>query len=153
MTKKNLFIILCLFFYLTSCKKKCEDSRDNIIKVQFYNKTSLERDTLAFVSVKGIGLGIDSILYTQKDTLHTFFLPASTISNEIEFNFARKEGAIIKNYLIRFNYQKRIQIITPECGITEDIFDLKVPFSDFDSVQVVSPKLENNNNANIHIYN
>lgn len=147
----RIFLFLSCLFILFACKKTCGLPNENIIKIQFYDASTLQLDTLVFESIKGVG--IDAVLYTKADSLlNTYELPASIATDDIEFVFQRKEGNILKNYMLRFNYNRQVVIQTPECGITQEISNLQVPFSDFDSIQVVSPILENNSNANIRIY-
>lgn len=153
-----LFLLSILMLLASSCEPECEDTRTNLLKIQFYKSSTLLRDTLAFAQITGIDNPLtvsDSILYTQQDVLSIFTLPISPTEEQVRFRFEKLESngsTSIKN--ITFAYQLKWQVIKPNCGLNALITNLRVLESDFDSTSVIQNELTNNpDEINVQIFN
>ena len=146
---KVIFFTLFTLIFLASCKKECDEANQNQIKIQFYNKSTLLTDTLAFEKVAGIkpDLSIsDSVLYTQEDTLSVFILPISATRESVSYLFKRKlTNNLTVEKKITFNYKRKMAVLRPNCGVTERLSDLSIAQHDFDSVAVILNSFENDN--------
>jgi hypothetical protein len=88
-----------------------------------------------------VGVGLN---FLRRDTAITQFgLPISPQSTEIAYAFE----SVLNNQAVRdtiyLRYQRRLFFIKPNCGLTEDISDLQIVRSTFDTAWVAKTTLVN----------
>ncbi|HET8859996.1 DUF6452 family protein [Marivirga sp.] len=90
----------------------------------------------------------DSIFFLQ-DTIGSFTLPLSPAENHTDFYFYYGE----RGDTIRFTYEKRNSVDSPECGINPEFIGLDTAFQTFDSLIIVNDTLKRTLNApNIKLF-
>lgn len=145
-----LFFIF-LFTCLVSCREKCDDFRENFIRVQFFRLATLEDTIVTFNRIEGFGATIiadNPVLFDDTDTtLSTFALPASSSQNQVAFAFERTG---LMDTLI-LSYDRQLGVISPNCGINERLFNLQVQKHTFDSLALINTQIENES-VHVEIY-
>lgn len=128
----SLILSSVLLLGLVSCQENCtEDPNANLINLEFIARDDGEVLSLA-VDVQGLdfttGQPLDSLLFSQADTLSSFQLPISSLRDTVTFRF---QGVITGaanptlNEQLTLVYDRQVNIIEPECGVSESIFNLR----------------------------
>jgi hypothetical protein len=90
----------------------------------------------------------DSIFFLQ-DTISNFQLPLSPVENQTDFYFYY--GPFVDS--IRFTYEKRNRVDSPECGFDLEYIGMDTAFQTFDSLIIVNDTLKRTVNApNIKLF-
>lgn len=157
--KTQNFAAISFFWILftgVSCREKCTDANINLIKVKFFDAITLEEDTLAFDKVQGILATLvvnDSVLFDTSQTQTVFNLPISSMNERVDFLFERTSGTKLIQDTLSLTYTRTLEVIQPNCGISEIIRELNIFNHTFDSASVVTNALSNlNDEINIHVF-
>ncbi|MGM0581481.1 MAG: DUF6452 family protein [Bacteroidota bacterium] len=148
-TKKSLILLFITFIFACEVDSNCGSI--NVDYVTFSTVTldaNLEERNVAvaFDSIKSPQT--DSIFFFQ-DTLSVFQLPLSPAENQTDFFFYY--GPNVDT--IRFTYEKRNRVDSPECGIDMEFIGMDTAFQTFDSLVIVNDTLKRNLNAsNIKLF-
>ncbi len=154
MHKKFWFIWACFLgiaLFLTTCREKCSEAANTLIQVQFLNLADLQADTVAFQSVRGITPNqtlIDSVLYNETDSLSIFLLPTASERNEVDFLFTGTN----RSDTLRLAYDRQMEVIIPDCGISEVFSNLRILFHTFDSARISNQVIEDGSQVHIQIF-
>lgn len=100
----------------------------------------------------------DSIFaYQDTSFISSFRLPLSPVENKTDFFFyytvTNSGDTISHGDTIRFTYEKRNSIDSPECGIDMEFIGMDTAFQTFDSLIIVNDTLKRTVNApNIKLF-
>lgn len=153
MIKKS--VVLILFITIIACEVDSNCGINNVENnVNYVTFRSLTLN--ANLEEQNVGVVFDSIVSPQADdyfyladTLSTFQLPLSPVENHTDFFFYYGSRADT----IRFNYDKRNRVDSPECGIEMEFIGLDTAFQTFDSLIIVNDTLKRTINApNIKLF-
>ena len=151
-----LLIYGILMVGVLSCREQCENPNANMIRVKFFDITTLLEDTLTFDRVQGISATITAenpILFDTSQVQTVFELPISSRNDRVAFLFERGSGNKLIQDTISFAYSRALELIKPNCEVTELISNLHIIGHSFDSATVVSDVLSNSiNNVNVHVF-
>ncbi|SMG41964.1 hypothetical protein SAMN05661096_02845 [Marivirga sericea] len=147
--KKSIVLILIVSIFACQVDSNC-----NTLNVDYvtFNTVSLNANAeeinvqVIFDSI--VSPQTDSVFFLE-DTLQNFQLPLSPVENQTDFFFYY--GPFIDT--IRFTYEKRNTVDSPECGIDMQYFGMDTAFQTFDSLIIVNDTLKSTLNApNIKLF-
>jgi hypothetical protein len=142
-TARRLLGMILLFglWQMWACKPECASPRSNFILMRFARSSDFRNDTIRLRNINGLGIGLN---FLRKDTLITQFgLPISPKDNEIAYAFEASINNQIVRDTIYFQYQRRLFFIKPNCELDQEISDLRIIRSTFDTAWVAKSTLEN----------
>lgn len=146
--------IQIIFGVLTSifaCRPECETPRQNTLSIQFVKKSNFTNDTLVINQVVGFG---PSLPFIENKLATGVNIPLNLEGNEVGyvFNHQVDNQTVIDTLILSFT--RNLKIIKPYCGISQEISDLKLVKTTFDSVTIVNKVIENKKTQpDIRIFN
>jgi hypothetical protein len=146
-TARRLFGIMLLLGLgqIWACKPDCANPRSNFILFRFARSTDFRNDTIRLRNINGVGIGLNFL--REETSITQFGLPISTQDNEIAYAFESTINNQIVRDTIFFQYQRRLFFIKPNCGLDQEISDLSIIRSTFDTAWVAKSTLENKKEA------
>ena len=119
-----LFSVFILFFSCNECEPIADGS--NEIKIAFFDVSKPIENSNDFESLKVkydsiLVVGYSETLLVTEDSLTSVTLP---LSPEKTTTFIFMLGNTTDSLTV--NYQRNINVDTPDCGISEEIFDLEI---------------------------
>lgn len=147
--KKSVVLLLITIIFACDVDSNCGSI--NVDYVTFRTVTlnaNLEEQDVAVIFDSIVSPQTDSIFFFQ-DTLNTFQLPLSPVEDQTDFFFY--SGT--RGDTIRFTYEKRNRVDSPECGIDMEFIGMDTAFQTFDSLIIVNDTLKRTVNAsNIKLF-
>ena len=149
---KKAFFILCLASIFA-----CDvDSNCGSVNVDFITFSTVTLN--ANLEERNVQVFFDSIVspqtdsvFVELDTIGTFSLPLSPVTNETDFFFYFTGSSRVDS--IRFTYDKINRVDSPECGIDMEFVGIDTVFQSFDSMVIVNDTLKRTVNApNIKLF-
>ncbi|RUA31442.1 MAG: hypothetical protein DSY77_13075 [Bacteroidetes bacterium] len=154
-------IVLLLFTIIFACDV---DSNCGSINVDYVTFSTVTLN--ANLEERPKEVRFDSIFSPQTDsifvlndtvTISNFSLPLSPAENQTDFYFyysVNNSGDTVSyGDTIRFTYEKRNRIDSPECGIDMEFIGMDTAFQTFDSLVIVNDTLKRTVNApNIKLF-
>jgi hypothetical protein len=132
-----IFGVLTLIF---ACRPECENPRQNLLQVQFVKRSNFTNDTLSINQIRGLG---QNLAFIENKLVSGINLPFNLEGNQLGYIFTyQSDNQIVIDTLI-LGFTRNLKIIKPACGISQEISDLKLVKSTFDSVIVVNTVIEN----------
>lgn len=162
------FLLACLFLSLLWLLSACEDCRYESVN-RTYAVVAFERinangqqvfvDT-SFSRVYGYIPDLEEsfpqqdIYNGQSGNSNKFDLPLLTVLDTSVFVFEQvledADSMVLRDTLM-LSYRVQRYILTPDCGVDEEITNLNVIFTTFDSVEVINPTLNTFNDQDIRV--
>ncbi|QOI97053.1 MAG: hypothetical protein HRU69_05890 [Flammeovirgaceae bacterium] len=147
---------LPVFFIVmvSSCldEPDCIRNADTALVIQFKRLLDGKNDTLIFYRVEAIGT--DSIFYGQDpdvlDTLRGTPMILSVNPNATSTSFTFYLPVLERSLSVE--YDRSVRFISEDCGSEVSLSNLRISFTDFDSVRVINPILSTARTVNIEIY-
>ncbi|MCK6617040.1 MAG: DUF6452 family protein [Cyclobacteriaceae bacterium] len=130
----------------------CIRNADTALVIQFKRLLDGKNDTLIFYRVEATGT--DSIFYGQSpdvlDTLRGTPMILSVNPNTPVTSFSFYLPVL--EYSLSVEYDRSARFISEDCGSEVSLNNLRISFTDFDSVRVINPILSTARTVNIEIY-
>lgn len=139
---------------VSSCldEPDCIRNADTALVIQFKRLLDGKNDTLIFYRVEAIGT--DSIFYGQDpdvlDTLRGTPMILSVNPNATSTSFTFYLPVLERSLSVE--YDRSVRFISEDCGSEVSLSNLRISFTDFDSVRVINPILSTARTVNIEIY-
>jgi hypothetical protein len=147
--KKSIISILIICIFACQVDSNCNSVNVDYVTFRTVSlNANLEETNVTVIFDSIISPQTDSIFFLE-DTLENFQLPLSPVENQTDFFFYY--GPFIDT--VRFTYEKRNAVDSPECGIDMQYFGMDTAFQTFDSLVIVNDTLKSTLNApNIKLF-
>lgn len=147
--KKTLVIILLSGIFACDVDSNCGSINVDYVTFRTVSlNANLQEVDVSVVFDSIMSPQTDSIFFFQ-DTLNAFRLPLSPVQNQTDFFFYYGP----RTDTIRFTYEKRNRVDSPECGIDMEFVGMDTAFQTFDSLIIVNDTLKRTVNApNIKLF-
>jgi len=147
--KKSIVLLLLISVFACDVDSNCGNI--NVDYVTFSAVTidaNREEENIAIFFDSIVSPQTDSVFFLN-DTIGNFQLPLSPVENQTDFHFYY--GPFVDS--IRFTYEKRNRVDSPECGIDFEYVGMDTAYQTFDSLVIVNDTLKRTINAsNIKLY-
>lgn len=146
---KHYFFLFLTFLGLAACDD-CSSVTENLqsVRVRFRSQTDGSFIDTTIASVEGVGSN-QPLLFTEEERYSEIVLPLLT--SEPETIFIINYDSLNADTLL-FEYVVRAIPLPPDCGVDEEITELKVPIATLDSLVILHSTLLNVNEYDMEIY-
>ena len=147
--KKSIIFILIISLFACQVDSNCGSINVDYISFETVSlNANREEIDVQVIFDSIVSPQTDSVFFFQ-DTLNAFQLPISPAENQTDFFFYY--GPIVDT--VRFTYEKRNRVDSPECGIDVEYLGMDTAFQTFDSLIIVNDTLKSTINApNIKLF-
>ena len=134
---RALLLLLLMSILFCTCQKECVPPSDNYLVVRMYNYTTRQLLTSGRFRITGIGAG--TMKYDTTFSFNNYVLPLPLQNDTASFVIDYFKNNVIKNYYIRFRYDRKIGIAGANCGAKVTYSNLIIDkSSNFDSTAVLN---------------
>ena len=144
--KSTFFFLICLYALAACDTTDCITFNTRVVIVEFLDSATGNNKVREFDLITAIE---SPIVFYGDTSLSTYYLPVNTEKEYTSFLFLNPDQTIDT---LEIDYEKRIRLISKDCGYDFEFKNLGIVHTSFDSAVSMENELSRLNEENIKIF-